>query len=73
MGKIFGILMIVIGIWVGLTVFREGTDAAFGGLFADAKKETADTAGRPVTRRVEESVGRAYQTHEQRTESGAAE
>ena len=73
MGKIFGILLIVIGIWVGLTVFREGTDAAFGGLFAGARSEPGDTAGRPLPRRVEDSVGRAYQTHEQRTESGAAE
>ena len=34
MGKIFGIAMIVLAIWVGMEVYAEGTDRAFGGLFA---------------------------------------
>jgi hypothetical protein len=70
MGKIFGILLIVVGVWVGLTIFTEGTDAAFGGLFRSAKTDADDASGRPLPRRVEESVGKAYQAHEQRTLDG---
>jgi hypothetical protein len=71
MAKIFGILLIVVAIWVGLTIFNEGTDAAFGGLFASASKAQAgrmelDPTGRPLPRRVEQSVSKAYQEHEKR-------
>lgn len=34
MGKILGILLIVFAIWVGLTVYTEGTERAFGGFLA---------------------------------------
>jgi hypothetical protein len=34
MGKIFGILLVAIGIWVGLEIYTEGTQNAFGGAFA---------------------------------------
>ena len=34
MGKIFGILLLVVGIWVGLEIYTEGTQNAFGGAFA---------------------------------------
>lgn len=34
MGKIFVLVMIVVGIWAGMTIYTEGTDRAFGGLFA---------------------------------------
>ncbi|HVP29692.1 MAG TPA: hypothetical protein VMW35_11090 [Myxococcota bacterium] len=34
MGKIFGFLLIVIAVYVGLTVYDQGVDRAFGGLFA---------------------------------------
>jgi len=67
MGKIFGILLIVAGIWVGLTIFSEGTDRAFGGFFAGAKTDPASGSGAPITRRVERRVGQAFQAHEERT------
>jgi len=73
MGKIFGILLIVVAMWVGLTIFNEGTDAAFGGLFASSEKAAANASGRPLPRRVEESVRKAYREHEERTESRAEE
>jgi hypothetical protein len=73
MGKVFGILLIVIGVWVGLTIFNEGTDAAFGGLFRGANTEASDASGRPLPRRVEDSVGKAYQEHERRTLDGVKE
>ncbi len=34
MGRIFGILLIGLGIWVGLEIYLEGTQNAFGGVFA---------------------------------------
>jgi hypothetical protein len=71
MGKIFGILLIVLAIWVGLTIFNEGTDSAFGGLFAGPRNEAADASGRPLPQRVKENVRQAYQGHEERTRSGA--
>lgn len=73
MGKIFGILLIVVGIWVGLTIFNEGTDAAFGGLLAGSKRSAADGSGAPVPRRIEKKVTQAYQEHEQRTLKDAEE
>lgn len=67
MAKIFGILVIVIGIWVGLTIFNEGTEAAFGGLFASSVRGEMDTTGRPLPRRVEDSVSKAYRESERRS------
>jgi hypothetical protein len=34
MGKLFAILLIVGAIWVGMEIYNEGTDKAFGGIFA---------------------------------------
>jgi hypothetical protein len=39
MGKVFGIVLFVLAIWVGLTVYDQGVDRAFGGLFAGSKQE----------------------------------
>jgi hypothetical protein len=67
MGKIFGILLIVVGVWVGLTIFTEGTDHAFGGVFAGAKTAADDGSGAPLPSVVKERVGEAFQAHEERT------
>ncbi len=34
MGKVFAILLIVFALWIGLSIFTEGTDRAFGGLLS---------------------------------------
>ena len=34
MAKIFGVLLIVLGVWVGMEIYTKGTDGAFGGIFA---------------------------------------
>ncbi len=34
MGKVFGILLIVFALWIGLSIFTEGTDQAFGGILS---------------------------------------
>jgi hypothetical protein len=33
-GRILGILAIVLGVWIGVEVMMKGTDRAFGGLLA---------------------------------------
>jgi hypothetical protein len=72
--KAFGILAILIGIWVGLTVYMEGVDNAFGGAFAFFSSEPAgalaeDEGGhRPVTGRAAHAFQRAYDRSEGRVE-----
>lgn len=34
MGRIFGILCVVLGIWVGSEIYLKGVNHAFGGAFA---------------------------------------
>ena len=34
MGKLFGLILIVLGVWVGIEVYDKGMDGAFGGAFA---------------------------------------
>ncbi len=34
MGKVFAILLIVFAVWIGLSIFTEGTDRTFGGLLS---------------------------------------
>ena len=34
MSRIFGILAIVVGVWIGAEVMTKGVDQAFGGVFA---------------------------------------
>ena len=35
MGRILGILAIVLGVWLGAEVLTKGVDQAFGGIFAN--------------------------------------
>ena len=52
MQKVFGIAVIVGLIWVGLTVFTEGTDAVFGWLewIGWEIEETVEEADAPLER-----------------------
>jgi hypothetical protein len=34
MGRLFGLVLILAAIWVGMTVYEKGVDEAFGGIFA---------------------------------------
>jgi hypothetical protein len=66
MGKLFGILLIVFAIWVGMSIYTEGTDRAFGGILtrfapAPAEGEVRDT--RPSLERIRTKVQSAR--HEQ--------
>jgi hypothetical protein len=39
MARLIGVVLMLVGIYVGLTVYTEGTDRAFGGLFAGADSQ----------------------------------
>ena len=51
MGKAFAILLLVVGIWVGLEVYMEGVEGAFGGRLAflapAASRSASSEAARP--------------------------
>ncbi|HBZ70890.1 MAG TPA: hypothetical protein DEP35_14590 [Deltaproteobacteria bacterium] len=68
MQKIFGILLIVLAIWVAIEVFTKGMDGAFGGLLADHSSPRANVqAEGGLPSRARDRVTRALQTHEERT------
>ena len=48
MGKAFGILMIVLGIYVGLELYTVGMQNAFGGIFVKMGIEPAPTPDAPT-------------------------
>ena len=59
MGKLFGIILLVLGIWLGVEVFTEGVDGAFGGIFASGSADEAPPT-RSTSERAADSVRRAY-------------
>jgi hypothetical protein len=65
MQRIFGILFIVLAIWVGLEVYSEGTTGAFDGLFVrlGVAEEPAEDAGPRTTagERAADRLRSAYQ------------
>ena len=59
MGKVLAIVLMVIAIWVAVTVVTEGSDRAFGGLFAGSS--SSSTAEEVDTRSARERAGDAFQ------------
>ena len=59
MGKILAMVLMVIAIWVAVTVYSEGTDRAFGGLFAGS--QGSSTVDAPETRSTPQRAGEAVQ------------
>lgn len=61
MGKVFAILLIVVGIWIGLEILNNGSEGAFDGLLVKAglveKGKTPETSS---LKRSAHSVDRAY-------------
>jgi hypothetical protein len=39
-GKLLGIVLFVLAVWAGLEIYTNGTDGAFGGLFAGFGQHT---------------------------------
>ena len=60
MGKLFGIVLLVLGIWLAVEVYTEGVNGAFGGVFASGSADQA-----PVTQstssRAADTVRSAYE------------
>jgi hypothetical protein len=75
MGKAIAITLIVIAIWVGLTVYSQGPDQAFGGLFArilDSSQLDAPAA-RSTPDRALDAFQRAYNKSEDRVDRALGE
>ena len=68
MGKIYGIVLIVVGIWVGMTIYTEGLDHAFGGVFTKLGAEPAGRDVRPPTERIRDRVQSATDERTERIE-----
>ena len=69
MGKIFGILLVVAGIWLGLEVYQNGIQGAFGGALAGlggSAEEQATRESRSLPRRAGDAVERAHAESEAR-------
>jgi len=49
MAKIFGVLLIVLGVWIGMEIYTKGMHDAFGGVFARFS-EPLDRDGSPAAR-----------------------
>ncbi len=75
MARVIGILFIVVGIWVGLEVYTEGVEGAFGGMFAVWTKPLSATdvdyadAYRSNLKRVGDSVQQSLDEGMKRYES----
>jgi hypothetical protein len=72
MGRILGILLLVTGIWVGMEVYNEGVDGAFGGAlgFLSDGEESGDLTTRM---RVHDAVSSAHAEADARRERLLAE
>ena len=71
MGRIAVIGVMVLAIWVGLTVYNEGVDRAFGGLFAGFADSSAldAPADRSTPDRAADAFQRAFDKSEKRVDA----
>lgn len=67
MQKVFGILFIVLVVWIGLEVFTKGMDGAFGGILASHSRTQASVQSQGLPSRARDRVTSALRTHEERT------
>jgi hypothetical protein len=75
MGKAFAIVLMAIAVWVAVTVYSEGTDRAFGGLFASSQGSSSldSPAHRPTPERAREAVQRAFDESQDRFDRALGE
>lgn len=72
MGRVFGLLLLVGALWVGLEIFNEGMDGAFGGVFArGADAGAAESTS--AARRAGDAVERAHERSHDRLERALEE
>ncbi len=69
MGQVFKILVVVIGLWVGLEFYTQGTQQAFGGLFAAEAVAEPESTGetRTLPQRFGDRVRRDLESDAART------
>jgi hypothetical protein len=48
MGKAFGLVLIVVGLWVGLEIYTEGMHGAFGGVLAGESAQAPEEQQAPM-------------------------
>lgn len=73
MAKVLGILVIVLGVWIGMEIFTKGTDEAFGGLFAAGGSSEAGVAAEPPVQRIRSRVERDMAAGLARSEPGSVD
>jgi hypothetical protein len=76
MAKVFGILLIILGLWVGSEIYTKGAANAFGGaLVALGFEDEAPDSAEPqsIGQRAGSKVGRAHAESEARRERMLAE
>ncbi len=67
MGKLIGLTLIVGLGWVGMEIYNEGIDGAFGGLFSSEKEAEAAVHYISTPQRVGDRVKLSLQQDEART------
>jgi hypothetical protein len=76
MGKMFGILVIIVGLWAGAEIYNNGTAQAFGGILATlglAEAAPQDAEPQSLGRRAGSKVGRSHADADARRERLLAE
>jgi hypothetical protein len=69
MAKIFGLLLVVLGAWVGLELYTEGPSHAFGGAFASilgSESPAGEEERLSTPQRAGSAVDRAHRENEAR-------
>ena len=68
MGRVFGILMLVASLWIGLEVYQNGTRDALGGAFAFLGDDSEASPARAATlpQRVGRSVNEDHRLADER-------
>jgi uncharacterized membrane protein len=74
MGKLIGLLLLVVGIWVGMEVYTNGTQGAFGGALARfGHDDGAVQDTRSVPQRAGDAARRARDLDAQRLDHAMTE
>jgi len=66
MGRLFGLVLVALGIWAMTEIYLKGSEGAFGGLLGSG--EQAEQAARSLGLRAGDAVGRARAEADARTE-----
>ena len=67
MQKIFGVLLILVFVWLGIEIFTKGMDGAFGGIFASHSQSRDGGQPKGLPDSVRDRVKSAVRTNEERT------